>query len=171
LFRRCRVPSDYLRLPPGELENLLRPLGFFRQKTRLLRGTMQVLHNRHHGQVPGRMPDLLELPGVGRKTANVVLSNGFGVAAGIAVDTHVRRVARRLGWTVAVDPDRIEQDLLALFARRMWPRINHVLVIHGRYVCRARRPDCAGCRVRRRCPAASDSTQSHGAQGAEEVLR
>lgn len=151
LFSKFKKAEDYLAAPVEELERILHPLGFFRQKTRFLRSTMSILIGKHGGQVPGRMEDLLELPGVGRKTANVILSNGFGIASGIAVDTHVRRVARRLGWTQSSDPDKIEQDLLKLFPRRDWPRINHILVFHGRYACRARRPDCALCQAREYC--------------------
>ncbi len=154
LFRRFPAPGDYLDGAPGELEGYLRPLGFFRQKARFIRGTMELLLERHHGRVPNRMTDLLQLPGVGRKTANVILSNAFGLAEGIAVDTHVRRVSRRLGWTRENDPDRIEQDLLRLFPKRDWHLVNHVLVFHGRYVCRARRPECGRCLARALCPSA-----------------
>lgn len=151
LFRLCRTPRAYLELTPRELERRLHPLGFFRQKTRMLRGAMRVLLERFDGRVPRGMSALLELPGVGRKSANVILTNAFGVVAGIAVDTHVRRVARRLGWTLHDNPDRIERDLQQLFPRRVWPRLNHLLVIHGRYVCRARRPDCGHCRAVKLC--------------------
>ncbi len=154
LFRRFPRPEDYVSAPPGELERYLRPLGFFRQKARFIRESMAVLIERHAGRVPRRMEDLLRLPGVGRKTANVILSNAFGLAAGIAVDTHVRRVSRRLGWTTETDPDTIEQDLLKLFPKRDWPLVNHVLVFHGRYVCRARRAECGLCRAAALCPSA-----------------
>ncbi len=154
LFRRFPRPEDYPGAAPGELERYLRPLGFFRQKARFIRESMALLLERHQGRVPDRMEDLLRLPGVGRKTANVILSNAFGLAAGIAVDTHVRRVSRRLGWTAETDPDKIEQDLLRLFPKRDWPLVNHVLVFHGRYVCRARRPECSRCQARALCPSA-----------------
>lgn len=169
LFRRFPGPADYLAAAPGELERYLHPLGFFRQKSRFIRESMARLLANHQGRVPDRMEDLLQLPGVGRKTANVILSNAFGVAAGIAVDTHVRRLARRLGWTAETDPDKIEQDLLRLFPKRAWPRVNHVLVFHGRYICRARRPDCGRCQVRELCPSALADTRPGGGRASAQV--
>lgn len=162
LFKRFPGPLDYVHAPVKELEDYLHPLGFFRQKTKFIQEAMYILLRKHNGLVPRSMEELLELPGVGRKTANVVLSNAFGITVGIAVDTHVKRVSRRLGWTKETDPDRIEQDLQLLLPQKQWGKINHVLVLHGRYICRARRPDCAKCLVNKLCPS-SQLEQDHKA--------
>jgi len=159
LFRRYRTPRDYLAVPPAELEEAIRPTGFFRQKAKTLRAVMERLDRDFGGQVPSRMEDLLSLPGVGRKTANVILGNAFGVP-GIVVDTHVARVSRRLGLTAEEKPDRIEEDLAALFPREEWTRLSHVLIFHGRYTCKARRPLCGECPVADLCPSREGEERS-----------
>ena len=139
------------RADRGELEELIRPTGFFRAKSASLQGLAQALCDRFDGEVPGRMADLVTLPGVGRKTANVVLGDAFGVP-GITVDTHVARLARRLGWTAHTDPDRVEAALAALFPRASWTHMSHIVIFHGRRRCHARRPACGACPVARWCP-------------------
>jgi endonuclease-3 len=152
LFRKYRRPEDYLTVPEAELEADLRPTGTFRQKTRNVRGAMQRLLEDYGGEVPIRLEDLTRLPGVGRKTANVVAAER-GATQGIVVDTHVRRLSQRLGFTRHEDPVKIERDLMRLVPREDWARFPHLLIWHGRRVCVARAPRCADCVVRALCPA------------------
>jgi endonuclease-3 len=152
LFRKYRRPEDYLAVPPEELEDDIRSTGFFRQKTKAIRGTMKLLLERHDGQVPARMDELLQLPGVARKTANVVVAER-GEAEGIVVDTHVRRLSQRLGLTRHEDPVKIERDLMRLVPRRYWNVFPHLLIQHGRRVCLARSPHCEACVLNGLCPA------------------
>jgi len=152
LFRRCPAAADYLALPPQELEELIRPTGFFRQKTRAIRGACAAIVERHGGEVPQSLDELVALHGVGRKTAAVVSSNAFGRRDGIAVDTHVRRVSRRLGLTRHTDPVKIERALMRLYPRERWLEVSDVLIFHGRRVCIARRPRCEACAVADLCP-------------------
>lgn len=151
LFARYPDAAAYAGAEREELEEILRPLGFFRAKARSLIGLGQALVERFDGEVPPRLDDLVTLPGVGRKTANVVLGDAFGVP-GITVDTHVGRLARRLGWTTEEDPVRVERELAALIPRAEWTLVSHRLIFHGRRCCLARRPDCASCPVTRDCP-------------------
>ncbi len=151
LFRHYREPADFARAPVARLERLIRPTGFYRTKARNLIGCGRALLARFHGVVPRTMDELVSLPGVGRKTANVVLGNAFAAPA-VVVDTHVRRVAARLGFTTSTDPDRIEQDLRSLIPRRQWTSGSQGLLLHGRYVCTARSPHCERCRIYRDCP-------------------
>jgi len=151
LFRKYRRPEDYLAAPPEELENDIRPTGFFRQKARAIRGTMKMLIEEFDGQVPRRVEDLVRLPGVGRKTANVVAAE-LGEPQGIVVDTHVRRLSQRLGLTKHEDPAKIERDLMRLVPRADWGRFPHLLIWHGRRVCLARRPRCENCVINDLCP-------------------
>ena len=151
LFRKYRRPEDYLAVPPEELEDDIRSTGFFRQKTRAIRGTMKLLLERHDGHVPARMDELLELPGVARKTANVVVAER-GEAEGVVVDTHVRRLSQRLGLTRHDDPVKIERDLMRLVPRRYWNVFPHLLIQHGRRVCLARSPRCELCVLNDLCP-------------------
>ncbi|MFH1570466.1 MAG: endonuclease III [Gemmatimonadota bacterium] len=144
LFRRFRRAQDYLDVAPEELEEEVRETGFFRQKARSIRGVMEALVADFAGEVPADMASLTSLPGVGRKTANVVLGAAFGVP-GLIVDTHVARVARRLGLTQQQDPARIESELGRLLPEAQWTGFSQRLVLHGRYVCRARRPACDEC--------------------------
>ena len=156
LFREYRTPRDYLARSAAELEEAIRPTGFFRQKARTLRALMERLESDFGGEVPSRMEDLLRLPGVGRKTANLVLGNAFGVP-GIVVDTHAARVSRRLGLTAEEKPERIEEDLASLFPPEEWTRLSNVLIFHGRYTCKARRPRCGACAVAQLCPSREES--------------
>ena len=151
LFEKYRRPDDYLAVPAEELENDIRATGFFRQKARALRGTMKMLLEEYDGRVPGRFEDLLRLPGVARKTANVVVAER-GEAQGIVVDTHVRRLSQRLGLTRQDDPVKIERDLMRLVPRRYWNVFPHLLIWHGRRVCIARVPRCEDCVVNDLCP-------------------
>lgn len=151
LFRKYRRPEDYLAVPEAELEADLRPTGTFRQKARNLRGAMRLLVEEFDGQVPTRLEDLVRLPGVGRKTANVVAAE-LGVTQGIVVDTHVRRLSQRLGLTREQDPVKIERDLQRLVPREDWARFPHLLIWHGRRVCIAQRPRCQDCAVNDLCP-------------------
>jgi len=151
LFRKYRRPEDYLAVPEAELEADLRPTGTFRQKARNLRGAMRVLIEEFDGQVPTRLEDLVRLPGVGRKTANVVAAER-GVTQGIVVDTHVRRLSQRLGLTRHDDPVKIERDLQRLVPREDWARFPHLLIWHGRRVCIAQRPRCQDCVINDLCP-------------------
>jgi endonuclease-3 len=152
LFRKYRRPEDYLAVPLEELERDIHSTGFFRQKAKAIRGTMKLLLEDYDGQVPARMDDLLRLPGVARKTANVVVGER-GEAVGIVVDTHVRRLAQRLGLTRHDDPVKIERDLMRLVPRQYWNVFPHLLIQHGRRVCLARSPRCEVCGVNDLCPA------------------
>ena len=151
LFRKYRRPEDYLAVPLAELEQDIRPTGTFRTKARNLRGAMRMLVEEYGGAVPTRLDELVRLPGVGRKTANVVAAER-GATQGIVVDTHVRRLSQRLGFTRREDPAKIELDLERLVPREDWARFPHLLIWHGRRVCLARRPRCAGCVVNDLCP-------------------
>ena len=154
LFARCRTPEDYLALAPAELEELIRPTGFFRQKTRSIRAACASIVERYDSKVPETLDELVTLHGVGRKTAAVVSSNAFGRRDGIAVDTHVGRVSRRLGLTRHTDPVKVERALMRLFPRERWLEVSDVLIFHGRRVCEARRPRCGACAVSELCPSA-----------------
>jgi endonuclease-3 len=151
LFARYPSAADFAAADRAELEELIRSTGFFRSKANSIIGLSQALCERFGGEVPGRLADLVTLPGVGRKTANVVLGNAFGVP-GITVDTHVGRLSRRFGWTEQEDPEKVEADLMALFPRGDWTDLSHRLIWHGRRRCMARRPACGACPVARWCP-------------------
>ena len=151
LFEKYRKPEDYLAVPVEELERDIYTTGFFRQKARAIRGTMQMLLEEFDGHVPRRLDDLVRLPGVARKTANVVASE-FGHAQGIVVDTHVRRLSQRLGLTRQEDPVKIERDLQRVVPRPDWARFPHLLIWHGRRICDARRPLCEDCVLEDLCP-------------------
>jgi endonuclease-3 len=152
LFRKYQRPEDYLKVSPRELEQDIRTTGFFRNKTRSIQGTAKMLTESFGGQVPSRIEELLELPGVARKTANVVLGNAFNVKAGIVVDTHVTRLSRRLGLTTEKQAEKIEQDLVKTVPKKDWVIFSHLLIFHGRKVCRARNPACDACVIERFCP-------------------
>jgi endonuclease-3 len=151
LFEKYRRPEDYLAVPPEELERDIYATGFFRQKTKSLRGTMKMLIEEFDGEVPRRLEELVRLPGVARKTANVVAAE-LGEPQGIVVDTHVRRLSQRLGFTRREDPVKIERDLMRLVPRPDWGRFPHLLIWHGRRVCIARRPLCEDCVISDLCP-------------------
>ena len=159
LFAKYRKPEDYLAVPVEELERDIYPTGFFRQKAKAIRATMRVLIEEFDGEVPRRLEDLVRLPGVARKTANVV-SSELGHAQGIVVDTHVRRLSQRLGLTRNEDPVKIEHDLQRVVPRPDWARFPHLLIWHGRRICDARRPRCEECVLEDLCP----SSRVHAAQ-------
>ena len=154
LFAKYSKAEDYADAAPEELEEDIRPTGFYRNKARSLRGMASALVEEHGGEVPRTMWELVALPGVGRKTANVVLGNAFGVDEGIVVDTHVRRVSGRLGLTRNQDPIKIEQDLMKIVPEEDWTVFSHLLILHGRQTCKARKPDCPNCVLNDICPSA-----------------
>jgi endonuclease-3 len=154
-FARYPTPEDLARADRAEVEELIRSTGFFRNKARSLIGMAQALVADHGGEVPRSMEELKVLPGVGRKTANVILGNAYGINEGITVDTHVTRLSRLLGLTRHDEPVRIEQDLMQLFPREAWALLSHLLISHGRQVCIARRPRCPDCVVADLCPSAA----------------
>jgi endonuclease-3 len=151
VFAKYLTAADYAAADRAELEELIKTTGFFRAKTNSLIGLGQALCDRYHGEVPGRLKDLVTLPGVGRKTANVVLGNAFDVP-GITVDTHFGRLARRFGWTEQTDPDKVEAEVGALFPRKEWTLLSHRMIWHGRRRCHARTPACGACPLARWCP-------------------
>ncbi len=151
LFAAYPDAAAYAAADRGDLERLVGPTGFFRQKAKTVQALGQQLCDRFGGEVPGRLVDLVTLPGVGRKTANVVLGDAFGVP-GITVDTHLGRLARRFGWTVETDPERVEAELMTLFPRKDWTVMSHRVIWHGRRRCHALRPACGACPVARLCP-------------------
>jgi endonuclease-3 len=152
LFAKYPTAADYAAADRDEMERIIQPTGFFRAKTTSLIGLGQALCDRFKGEVPRRLKDLVTLPGVGRKTANVVLGNAFGVP-GITVDTHFGRLARRFEWSQQDDPDKVEQEVGALFPKSEWSILSHRLIWHGRRVCHARKPACGACAIARLCPA------------------
>jgi endonuclease-3 len=154
LFEKYRTAEDYAAADPTQLEEDIRPTGFYRNKARALQGMARALLEEHGGEVQRTMVELVTLPGVGRKTANVVLGNAFGVDEGVVVDTHVRRVSNRLGLTENRDPEKIEQDLLRVVPEQDRTIFSHLLIFHGRRVCKARRPDCPNCVLNDVCPSA-----------------
>jgi endonuclease-3 len=154
LFRRFPTPRELAGASLAELEELVRTTGFYHNKARALLGLGQALVTEHGGKVPATMEELRRLPGVGRKTANVVLGNAFGQNVGVVVDTHVQRLSRRLGLTAETDPEKIERDLMDLVPQRDWTLWSNLLIAHGRKVCQARRPLCASCVVADLCPSA-----------------
>ena len=151
LFAKYPSPADLAAADRADVEAIIQSTGFFRAKTQSIIGLSQAIVERFGGQVPGRMKDLVTLPGVGRKTANVVLGNAFGIP-GITVDTHFGRLARRFGWTTHTDADKVEADVAALIPRREWTILSHRLIWHGRRCCHARRPACGACPLARLCP-------------------
>lgn len=154
LFARFPTPRDLAEADAAEVEELVRATGFYRNKTKLIQGAARTLLAEFAGEVPRDLDSLMQLPGVARKTGNVVLGVAFGVPAGIVVDTHVQRVAGRLGLSAQRDPEKVERELCALFPQPQWVEISHRLLLHGRYVCKAKRPDCASCALHELCPSA-----------------
>jgi endonuclease-3 len=152
LFAKYRTCEDYLKVPEQELAADIRPTGFFNQKAKSIRGACARIVEEYGGRVPDTMEDLITLPGVARKTANIVLGNSYGKVEGIAVDTHVRRVSQRLGFTQNKDPDKIEQDLMRIVPREKWFTFTYVLIEHGRAICKAPTPKCEICPVSALCP-------------------
>lgn len=152
LFARCRTARDYAEIPLPELESIIRTTGFFRAKAKSIQGCARRLLEKHRGNVPKTMEELHQLPGVGRKTANVVLGNAFHLAEGIVVDTHVGRLARRMGMTRQQDPVKVEAALVKLVSPEDWTLFSHLLIWHGRRRCSARKPDCTHCEISTLCP-------------------
>jgi endonuclease-3 len=151
LFARYPDARAFAGAEPGELERAIQSTGFFRNKTRNIIACCRTLMDKYDGKVPGTMDELVPLPGVGRKTANVILGNAFGVP-GITVDTHVGRLSRRMGLTPETDPEKVERDLMQLIPQKEWTMFSHRMIFHGRQVCRARKPDCEGCKLAKVCP-------------------
>ncbi len=154
LFAKYPTAADYAGADPTELEEDIRPTGFFRNKAKSLRGMARALVEDHGGEVPRTMDDLVALPGVGRKTANVVLGNAFSIDEGVVVDTHVRRLSNRLGFSTEKDPEKIERDLMETVPREYWTVFSHLLILHGRSTCKSRKPDCENCTLNDLCPSA-----------------
>jgi endonuclease-3 len=154
LFRKYTKPEDYAEANIVELEQDIRSTGFYHNKAKNIQNAAKILVKQFHGQIPQTMEELLELPGVARKTANIVLYNAYGKIGGIAVDTHVRRLAQRLGLTENEDQDKIEQDLMLLLPKNQWMHLTDLLIFHGRRVCTAKKPNCAGCVLNKICPSA-----------------
>jgi len=155
LFRKYREPEDYLKVSPRELEKDIQSTGFFRNKTKSIQGTSRMLMDEYGGRVPQTMDELLELPGVARKTANVVLGNAFDIKSGVVVDTHVTRLSHRLDLSQEKDPKKIERDLSEIVLKKDWVIFPHLMIAHGRKICRARSPLCEECPVERYCPSSS----------------
>jgi endonuclease III len=151
VFARYPSAADYASADRAELEKIIQSTGFFRAKANSLIGLGQALCERYHGEVPPRLKDLVTLPGVGRKTANVVLGNAFGIP-GLTVDTHFGRLVRRFGWTDSTDPEKVEAEVATLIPRKDWTQLSHRLIWHGRRVCHARRPACGACAIAALCP-------------------
>jgi len=158
LFRKYRKPDDYLKVSPRELEKDIQSTGFFRNKTKSIQGASKMLIDEYGGEVPQTMDELLELPGVARKTANVVMGNAFHIASGVVVDTHVTRLSHRLGLTKEKDPQKIERDLVEIVPKKDWILFSHLLIAHGRKVCKARAPLCEECQVEKWCPSSKLKT-------------
>lgn len=154
IFKKYTNPKDYAQVDIAELEQDIKSTGFYHNKAKSIQKTSQILIDRFHSQVPKTMPEMLELAGVARKTANVVLYGAYGVIEGVAVDTHVRRLSQRLELANCDDPVKIEQDLMNLLPKEVWMKMADVLVFHGRRVCMAKKPNCTGCTLNQVCPSA-----------------
>jgi endonuclease-3 len=154
LFKKYKKPEDYAEAELNELEQHIRSTGFYHNKAKNLKNSARMLVEKFNSKVPKTMEDMIELPGVARKTANIVLSNAYNVVVGIAVDTHVRRLAKRLGLSKSNDPDKIETDLMNLVPKEKWMRITDLLIFHGRRVCIAKKPNCNQCVLNKICPSA-----------------
>jgi len=161
LFRKYKKPEDYLKVSPRELEKDIQSTGFFRNKTKSIQGASKVLTEQYGGAVPRTMEELLELPGVARKTANVVLGNAFEIKAGVVVDTHVTRLSHRLDFTQQKTAEKIEQGLIPIVPKKDWVIFPHLLIAHGRKICKARNPLCPECPVERQCPSSFLKTGVH----------
>lgn len=155
LFRKYRAPEDYLKVEQTELEADIRSTGFYRNKAKAIQGACRIISAEHKGRVPDTMEELLLLPGVARKTANVVLGNAYGITSGVVVDTHVARLSERLKLSVEQQPEKIERDLMQLVPRKDWIHFSHLLIAHGRKVCKARTPLCAECVLEKLCPSST----------------
>jgi endonuclease-3 len=154
LFKKYPNVRAYANAKPKEFEKDIYSSGFYKNKTKNIIAAAKFIQSEFGGKVPSSMENLVKIPGVGRKTANIILANAFGVVVGIAVDTHVGRLSRRLGFSKNEDPDKVELDLMALFPKGEWYKINYLLIDHGRAVCQAKKPQCPGCPVKKLCPSA-----------------
>ena len=161
LFRKYKKPEDYLKVSAHELQKDIHSTGFFRNKTKSIQGTAKLLTEQYGGEVPHTMDELLELPGVARKTANVVLGNAFGIKAGVVVDTHVTRLSHRLGLSEEKTAEKIERDLILIVPKKDWVIFPHLMIYHGRKICKARNPLCAECSIEKLCPSSSLKTGVH----------
>jgi endonuclease III len=161
LFRKYKKPEDYLKVSARELEKDIHSTGFFRNKTKSIQGTAKLLTEQYGGEVPRTMDELLELPGVARKTANVVLGNAFGIKAGVVVDTHVTRLSHRLALSHEKTAEKIEQDLIPIVPKKDWVIFPHLMIYHGRKICKARNPLCEECVVEKLCPSSYLKTGVH----------
>jgi endonuclease-3 len=161
LFRKYKKPEDYLKVSAGELEKDIHSTGFFRNKTKSIQGTSRLLMKEYGGEVPHTMDELLELPGVARKTANVVLGNAFGVKAGVVVDTHVTRLSHRLNLAQEKTAEKIERELIPIVPKKDWVIFPHLMIYHGRKICKAHNPLCAACTIEKLCPSSSIKTGIH----------
>jgi endonuclease III len=161
LFRKYRKPEDYLKVSPLMLQKEIRTTGFFRNKAKSIQGTAKMLTDKYAGRVPHTMEEMLELPGVARKTANVVLGNAFGILSGVVVDTHVTRLSRRLGLTIQKHAEKIEDELVELVPKKDWVIFSHLLIFHGRNICKARHPICTDCVIEKFCPSSFLKTGVH----------
>ncbi len=159
LFQKYRSAEDYATVSQEELEQDIRSTGFYRNKAKNIRAACQLLNTNYNGEVPRTMSDLLKLPGVARKTANVVLGNAYGILEGFVVDTHIGRLARRFGWTKNEDPAKVEQDLMKLVPRQDWLDLSHLMIYHGRAICQSRKPLCQQCTLSKLCPSAFQVVQ------------
>ena len=164
LFRKYPGCEDYLKVSQSELEQDIRPTGFYRNKARAIQGACRLIKEQHGGSVPDKIEELLGLPGVARKTANVVLGNAFGISSGVVVDTHVSRLSQRLALSTETQPEKIERDLMELVPRSDWIIFPHLLIAHGRRICKARTPLCAECMLEKLCPS---SLLKNGTVGAK----
>lgn len=165
LFRHCSTPGDFASIPQDNLEERIRSTGFFRSKAKNIRAAARTIVENHGGKVPQTMEELSALAGVGRKTANVVLGNAFGINAGVVVDTHVGRLSRRLGLSRHDDPAKVERDLMKVVPKNLWTIFSHWLIWHGRRRCTARNPDCAHCELAGICPSAGKENGKKNAGG------
>ena len=161
LFRKYKKPEDYLKVSAHELEKDIHSTGFFRNKTKSIQGTAKLLTEQYGGEVPHTMDELLELPGVARKTANVVLGNAFGIKAGVVVDTHVTRLSHRLALSAEKTAEKIEQDLIPIVPKKDWVIFPHLMIYHGRKICKARNPLCTECTIEKQCPSSFLKTGHH----------
>ncbi|MGQ9543252.1 MAG: endonuclease III [Candidatus Bathyarchaeia archaeon] len=161
LFKKYRSPEDYAKSSLKELERDIRSTGFYKAKARNIRDACRIIVEKFNSQVPKSMVDLISLPGVGRKTANIVLSNAYGIVEGIAVDTHVARVSRRLGLAESSDPNKIEQELMSKIPKNLWFPLTYQLIEHGRRICAAKKPLCFQCPMNRLCPSKSGGEYQH----------
>jgi endonuclease-3 len=167
LFEHYPTPENLARAPSSAIEKLIVRTGFFRNKTKAIQGAARMVSERFGGEVPRTMDEMIELPGVARKTANVVLGTAYRVTTGIVVDTHVARVSQRLGLTKETKPERIEHDLQTLFPKKSWIDMGHRMVLHGRYLCIAKKPDCARCPLNELCPSAMEPPEGRWTARAE----